>query len=242
MRLFLALALGTASAKRCQVCSASKNQFDEFVDGDEGSSFGNQDCWEGNPKFEEECEFSTDVCKTSFDIKWFARGAYDYSVGRGCVRSENAVPEGLCTNLKAHHKWCDITCDDDGCNNDLDSVLNLFPVGNVDSCYTCEYYQQEDGTFKGQPECLYTGRYNGTQNCPRYANIGCSTTIATHESLNKDNSVAVNARRSCSPFEDRDFDSSSTDPFCQKTGVWLGSVYHEIESCKWICDNNNCNV
>ena len=173
---------------------------------------------------------------TEMLVDWLPRGGHQYIVKRLCAPADQANLEGSCetrSSSSVQYKDCKITCDGDNCNNDLDSVTDLLYVGKVESCFTCEYYQQSDGVVKGQPECVdeipVLGNTIKSQKCPRYANAGCSASASAHQSYTGDEAVA-DEFRSCTPFEDVNR--------CYETEV--NGIKHE--SCKSTCDTNNCNI
>ena len=90
-------------------------------------------------------------------VDWLPRGGHQYVIRRFCDRPQNEFPEGTCDSRSSgavQYKDCLITCDDDNCNNDFETVAQQLYVSKVESCWKCSYFQNYDGTVEGQPECL----------------------------------------------------------------------------------------
>ena len=194
-------------------------------------------CWDGDKQFEQDCGEDS-VCVSEMLVDWLPRGGHQYVVRRFCDKPQNKFPDGTCdarTSNAVQYKDCKITCEDNNCNNDFDTVANLLNVGKVESCWKCSYFQNSDGTVDGQSECLEEIGLNSNidqEKCPIYANAGCSTASSAHKSYNENETddYVKDEFRGCSPFENVNI--------CYDTQI--NGLDHE--SCKSTCTTNNCNI
>ena len=53
---------------------------------------------------------------------------------------------------------------------------------NVESCYSCQYFQDSDGSVQGNPSCAREAEYAGAMKCPRYAQTACMEAASFHTS------------------------------------------------------------
>ena len=186
----------------------------------------NKACWNGDKQFEQDCGQES-VCASEMIVDWIPRGGHLYTVRRSCRTTPD---EGTCMSSilpVTAYKDCIITCDDDNCNNDLDTIAQLFYVGNVESCWKCSYIQNSNGTVEGQPACSEELDSNSSikqETCPIYANAACFT--ASSLSKNEENVYFEDDYRGCSPFE---------GPNGYAEGYY-GKAY------KSTCTTNNCNT
>ena len=170
-------------------------------------------------------------------VDWLPRGGHQYVIRRFCDRPQNKVPNGTCYSKSSdavQYKDCEITCDDDNCNNDFDTVAQLLNVGQVRSCYKCSFFQNLDGTVEGQPACSKEFEFGSRieqETCPIYANAACSVASSAHKDYigNDADYFITDGFRGCSPFEDVNT--------CYSTQI--NGLDHE--SCKSTCTTNNCN-
>jgi hypothetical protein len=86
-------------------------------------------------------------------------------------------------------KDCSTSCTEPACNSLITPTAAKFSVDKPqDSCFTCSYSENADGTVSGNVFCADKpdNLENASQNCPLYANAGCYTgTNANYVSINK---------------------------------------------------------
>ena len=85
--------------------------------------------------------------------------------------------EGSASNDQMLYKDCTKTCSESFCNNDFDSVAELFSTGRDLTCYSCKYLEYFDGAVSGNKNCgdnpdLIPGT---PPKCPVFADAGCFT-------------------------------------------------------------------
>ena len=75
------------------------------------------------------------------------------------------------------YKDCTKTCSESFCNNDFDSVAEMFSTGRDLTCYSCKYLEYFDGAVSGNKNCGDNPELiPGTQpKCPVFADAGCFT-------------------------------------------------------------------
>ena len=133
-------------------------------------------------------------------------------------------------------KDCSVTCDESGCNDVLEEVLDKHDNGNNNlSCYNCQYGYDYAGNLLpgGDPNCGEESVSGSLwpEACPRYANAGCFT-AATWDHSRLDGSIAEEDHKGCSAFL-----MEPNEPEC--TTNWIGE--NEVESCRSTCTDNGCN-
>ena len=57
---------------KCQVCSVTMDEANNTV------GAGQEDCWEGDDRFNQYCPNEDDVCETEFLVDWFPRGIFNF--------------------------------------------------------------------------------------------------------------------------------------------------------------------
>ena len=85
--------------------------------------------------------------------------------------------EGSASNDQMLYKDCTKICSESFCNNDFDSVAELFSTGRDLTCYSCKYLEYFDGAVSGNKNCGDNPELiPGTQpKCPVFADAGCFT-------------------------------------------------------------------
>ena len=85
--------------------------------------------------------------------------------------------EGSASNDQMLYKDCTKTCSESFCNNDFDSVAEMFSTGRDLTCYSCKYLEYFDGAVSGNKNCGDNPELiPGIQpKCPVFADAGCFT-------------------------------------------------------------------
>ena len=93
-----------------------------------------------------------------------------------------------------------------GCNAGMEGAFHPDAFdGVVTSCYSCKYFQNENGTVSGNPKCtkfdqLIGGEAIPTIDCPAYASKSCYHAASFHKDYNNDEEFEDDFR-GCTPFE-----------------------------------------
>ena len=99
------------------------------------------------------------------------------------------------------YKDCFAQCEEEGCNNDLESIGSLFDdeenFADVAECVQCAYLENEDGTVSGNKNC-WNPNLTLKGACPRYARSACYTGSYSH-AYNGENLEEV--YKGCSSFK-----------------------------------------
>lgn len=219
----------------CQVCQVNVDQHNNTI------GIGEDRCWEGDTSLEQNCGPDA-FCVTELEIDWFARGAFNYRLKRGCSTQleEKACYDGA--SALVQFKDCEATCDPAkvgaGCNNGLDAVSEKFSVsGGPASCYHCSYYEEPNGEIAGDINCgdkqeIGSGPTRPRLRCPKYANAACFTAASYHDDYNENVSkIFEDDYRGCSPFVIEDGK--------QCTSQQINNLKHL--NCKETCKTANCN-
>ena len=93
-----------------------------------------------------------------------------------------------------------------GCNAGIEGAFHPDAFdGVVSSCYSCKYFQNENGTVSGNPKCMKFDQLIGGDaipkiECPGYASKSCYHAASFHKDYNNDEEFEDDFR-GCSPFE-----------------------------------------
>ena len=79
-------------------------------------------------------------------------------------------------------KMCGMSCTDSNCNSGLTPLAAKFSSGNVESCYVCDYLENDDGSVSGNQNCPDNADQlpGGASKCPIYADSACFTGSNAH--------------------------------------------------------------
>ena len=93
-----------------------------------------------------------------------------------------------------------------GCNAGIEGAFHPDAFdGVVTSCYSCKYFQNENGTVSGNPKCMKFDQLIGGEaipkiDCPAYASKSCYHAASFHKDYNNDEEFEDDFR-GCTPFE-----------------------------------------
>jgi len=216
---------------QCLNCAVVKDHMGNIV------GYGDEGCWTGEDTSNLETCNSNEVCITSMQVEWFAKGEQTVKLSRSCgLPIEGAF---VCRKEKDdlyNSQDCHQACSDDGCNNGLD-IENLFSSGNDDlSCFSCQYGTYYNGANlpNSNINCQNGVAVEGTvpvQKCPKYANQGCFT--ASTWRYNPDGTSMEEDYKGCSSFK-LENDENGNCGFATINGL-------PHETCRSLCDGNLCN-
>ena len=162
---------------QCYHCSIIKDHM--------GNTLGHADesCWSDNPDISHltSCADGS-VCATDMLIDWSMNGQQTVIVNRRCASADfhPLVPACKSENNQVHYaKDCTVACTENGCNNEIDNVIDLHDNKNDIFCYSCSYGYDYTGNLlpNSNSACnlpSVAGRVD-TQRCPRYLNAACFT-------------------------------------------------------------------
>merc|ERR1719454_852553 len=126
----------------CYTCSASFDAEMNLV------GYGDASCFSNQPSsyLIEECENDTDFCMTDIEADWFLNGKQEYRIRRGCssTPADEGCFEGAASDDQMLFKDCAKSCTDSFCNNDFDSVAEMFSMNQEISCYSCYFIENYD--------------------------------------------------------------------------------------------------
>jgi len=143
-------------------------------------------------------------CTTELLTDWFTKGDQTATIRRGCIEQDSPVECNNGASDRIMFKDCYEDCQASRCNNNLE-VANKFG-GSQDSCYTCFYKEENDGSISGNVNCLndpgadskFGKGERKTVECPEWAKEGCYTGAAEHD-YNGDWKLEV--YKGCSSFK-----------------------------------------
>jgi len=137
-----------------------------------------------------------------FEADWFLNGRQEYRIRRGCSEKpiDEGCLEGSASNDQMLYKDCTKTCSESFCNNDFDSVAEMFSTGRDLTCYSCKYLEYFDGAVSGNKNCGDNPELiPGTQpKCPVFADAGCFT--GTNAQYNSEMTLIEEVYKGCSSF------------------------------------------
>ncbi|CBY30505.1 unnamed protein product [Oikopleura dioica] len=218
----------------CVVCSATIDAQGNLI----GNS--NPNCFDNADKLSlTECETDFNTCETEILVDWFARGDQQTTIRRKCVRAPTNTNQPCITGSSLtsgfRYKDCFTQCEEEGCNNDLESIGSLFDdeedFADIDECVQCKYLENEDGTVSGNKNC-WEPSLSLKGACPRYARSACYTGSYNH-AYNGENLEEV--YKGCSSFK---LDEDNNPEYM--TGALPGG--DNFNAVKETCATANCNI
>lgn len=231
----------TVKGLQCHVCSASVDS--------EGNQVGLGDtrCFsysEQSPLTD--CPADSKFCSTELLVDWYAKGNQVATIKRGCSRTPSPTECMTGESDRIMYKDCFEDCEALGCNTGM-GVADKFGGGNQDTCYACQYIEDDDGTVSGNQNCGETPTdetpegnltmYKVEMNCPTWAKMGCYTGSALHNVATMDSDHGENQReenyKGCSSF-----DLGSEPKFYQ--AVLENGIQYALV--KETCQGTLCNV
>ena len=219
---------------KCQVCQIGVDEKNQTV------GAAQEGCWDGDKRYDQFCPNEDDLCETEFLVDWFPRGYHFFQMKRQCRSRDDSKQDG-CTDggqvdilsFRDCFYSCDPAIDGPSCNKGMDAVPDEAKDEVVESCYSCQYSQDVDGTVSGTPGC---GEFNTaiqTIQCPSYASRTCYNAASYHRSYGEVTEDFEDDFRGCSPFvvnrpEGKDCSTQNIDGL-------------DHINCKETCEENNCN-
>jgi len=223
--------------KSCFSCSATVDSANNTV------GIGSPSCWSDFPdgNLLETCEVDEPYCIVDVEADWSIHGKQTYTVKRGCSRTP---AKRMCTQGQSgqfYWKDCADSCETNGCNSYLNGATDKFADGmnaTVDSCYTCDFFENDQGDTIGNINCGDNPELvEGTETlCPPYAQLACYTGTAFH--YDSEGVGHEEIYKGCSTF-----DLHEEEPQCSTI---LESVDEEGNEdvfgvCKQTCTGDKCN-
>ena len=139
----------TTKTLQCHSCSASRDSSGYPV------GLGDQNCFdhpENTPLID--CPIEYDFCETEMLVDWFMKGDQQVRITRGCAKYEQSKECTSGQSERVMFKDCFEDCDTPGCN-DKNTIGSKFDEGyNQESCYACQYAEQDNGDVIGNTNCL----------------------------------------------------------------------------------------
>ena len=222
---------------RCYSCSTMKDHMGNILGTDDGS------CWSENPdiSYLVNCEVGSQ-CITDLVVDWYSHGEQVAILQRRCgpkpsQELPNKAADDQCIesqNGQNLFKSCSVACDTNGCNKQLDEVMDLHDNKNDLECYSCLYGYNYDGNLypNSNPKCTLPSVIERvpTMSCPKYMNAACFT--ASSWDFSWGDSPTEEDYKGCSAFR-------LESEMCGKIGDITGGARRE--TCKDTCDEDKCN-
>jgi len=177
---------------QCYSCQAIRDSQGNAI------GVGNDDCFDNlHSGLLMDCNADEDFCIDEILVDWLVKGEQIVQLRRGCSKTQAPGPctSGETSNIK--YKDCLLSCNGDGCNNNMNVGDKFIGSYQETECYSCRYVEKDDGEVNGNQFCP-DGAPELITPCPNYANAACYTGASAH---NFEGKRVDEVYKGCSSFE-----------------------------------------